>query len=58
MNGILVVNLVVHQGAAVVQLLASKDEALLIRGIALLYVDLHLDIVDGIQADLHLRRRA
>ena len=39
--------------AAVLELLASEDQALLVRGNALLILDLGLDIVDGVRT-LHL----
>merc|ERR550514_929432 len=41
-------DVVVREGAAVLELLARKDEALLIRGNALLVLDLGLDVVDGV----------
>ena len=41
--------LVVTQSAAVLELLAGKDEALLIRGNALLVLDLLLDVLDGVR---------
>ena len=45
----LLLDVVVSQGAAVLQLLAREDEALLVRGDALLVLDLGLDIVDGVR---------
>jgi len=48
-------NVVVGQGASILELLASKDETLLIRGNALLVLDFGLDIFDGI-AGLDLER--
>uniref|UniRef100_A0A453NF08 Uncharacterized protein n=1 Tax=Aegilops tauschii subsp. strangulata TaxID=200361 RepID=A0A453NF08_AEGTS len=71
-KGGLFLDVVVGQGAAVLQLLASKDQALLVRGNALLVLDLSLNIVNGVRAlnlqsdglaseglheDLHLQRR-
>ena len=50
----LLLDVVVRKGAAVLQLLARKDEALLIRGDALLVLDLGLDVVDGVRR-LHLK---
>jgi hypothetical protein len=50
----LLLNVVVGQGAAILQLLASKDQALLVWGNALLVLNLGLDIVDGV-AGLHLQ---
>ena len=49
MKGRLLLNVVVGQGAAVLELLASENETLLIRGNALLVLDLRLDVVDGIR---------
>jgi len=45
----LLLDVVVAQGAAVFELLASEDEALLIRRNALLVLDLALDVVDGVR---------
>ena len=42
-------DVVVAQGATILQLLTSKDQALLVRGNALLVLDLALHIVDGIR---------
>jgi hypothetical protein len=50
----LLLDVVVRQGAAVLQLLAGEDEALLVRRDALLVLDLGLDVVDGVRA-LHLQ---
>ena len=41
--------LVVRQRAAVLELLAREDEALLVRGDALLVLNLLLDILDGVR---------
>jgi hypothetical protein len=41
-------DVVVAQGAAVLQLLSSEDQTLLVRGNSLLVLDLALDIVDGV----------
>ena len=45
----LLLDVVVGQGAAVLKLLSGENEALLIRGNALLVLDLRLDVVDGIR---------
>ena len=65
-------DVVVAQGAAILQLLTSKDQALLVRGNALLVLDLGLDVVNcvrrldfegdgfacqGLHKDLHFRWR-
>ena len=47
-------DVVVGEGAAVLELLASKDQALLVWGDALLVLDLGLHIVDGVRR-LHLQ---
>merc|ERR1712000_487259 len=52
-EGGLLLDVVVGEGAAILKLLASEDQALLIRGDALLVLDLGLDIVDGV-GRLHL----
>lgn len=48
MEGGLFLDVIVAQGAAVFELFAGEDEALLIRGNTLLVLDLALDIVNGI----------
>jgi hypothetical protein len=48
-EGGLLLDVVVGQGAAILKLLASKDETLLVRGDALLVLDLGLDIVNGVR---------
>jgi hypothetical protein len=53
-EGRLLLDVVVAQGAAILQLLASEDQALLIRGNALLVLDLRLDVVDSV-GRLHLK---
>ena len=45
----LLLNVVVRKGSAVLELLASEDESLLIRGDALLILDLGLDILNGVR---------
>ena len=42
-------DVVVRKGAAVLELLAGEDEALLIRGDALLVLDLLLDVLDRVR---------
>jgi hypothetical protein len=44
----LLLDVVVGQGATVLELLAGEDQALLVRGDALLVLDLALDVIDGI----------
>ncbi|KFO95746.1 hypothetical protein N300_10230, partial [Calypte anna] len=44
----LLLDVVVRQGASIFQLLASKDQPLLVGGNALLVLDLSLDIFDGV----------
>jgi hypothetical protein len=41
-------NVVVAQSAAILKLLAGEDQTLLVRGNALLVLDLGLDVVDGV----------
>ena len=53
MQGRLLLDVVVAQGATVFELLAGEDKTLLIRRDALLVLDLALDVVDGIRG-LHL----
>ena len=53
MEGGLLLDVVVRESAAVLELLASEDQALLVRGDALLVLDLGLDVVDGV-GRLHL----
>ena len=48
MEGGLLLDVVVGQRSAVLELLASEDQALLVRRNALLVLDLRLDVVDGI----------
>jgi hypothetical protein len=47
-EGGLLLNIVVRKGAAILELLASENQALLVRRNALLVLNLGLDIVDGI----------
>ena len=51
----LLLDVVVGEGAAVLEVQASKDEALLVRRDALLVLDLGLDDADGV-AGLNLER--
>lgn len=41
-------DVVVAQGTAILELLTSEDETLLVRGNTLLVLDLRLDVVDGV----------
>ena len=49
MEGRLLLDVVVRESAAVLKLLASEDEALLIGRDAFLVLDLGLDVVDGVR---------
>ena len=53
-KGGLLLNVVVSQGAAILKLLASEDQALLVWGNPLLVLNLGLDILDGVRR-LHLQ---
>ena len=48
-EGRLLLDVVVRKSAAVLELLAREDQALLVRRDALLVLDLGLDIVDGVR---------
>merc|ERR1712157_269037 len=48
MEGGLLLDVVIGKSAAILELLASKDESLLIGRDALLVLDLSLDVVDGV----------
>jgi len=48
-EGRLLLDVVVRKSAAVLELLAGEDEALLVRGDSLLVLDLGLHIVDGVR---------
>ena len=50
MEGGLLLDVVVRQGPAILELLASKDEPLLVRRNALLVLDLCLHVVNGVRA--------
>jgi hypothetical protein len=52
-EGALLLDVVVGEGPAVLELLAGEDQPLLVRGNSLLVLDLGLDIVDGV-GRLHL----
>jgi hypothetical protein len=54
MQRALLLNVVVAQGAAILELLASEDETLLIGRDAFLVLDLLLDSLDGVRA-LHFQ---
>ena len=47
-EGALLLNVVVRKSTAVLELLASEDETLLVRGDTLLVLNLRLNIVDGV----------
>merc|ERR1712138_11999 len=49
MEGGLLLDVVVGESPAVLELLTSKDKPLLIRGDALLVLDLGLDVLDGVR---------
>ena len=49
MEGRLLLDVVVREGAAVLELLAGENEALLVRRNALLVLDLRLDVVDRVR---------
>jgi hypothetical protein len=46
-KGLLRLDVVVRKGAAVLELLSSKNKSLLVRGNAFLILDLGLDVVDN-----------
>jgi len=50
----LLLDVVVGEGPSVFELLASEDQPLLVRGDALLVLDLGLDILDGVRG-LHFQ---
>merc|ERR1712077_52942 len=54
MESALLLNVVVRKGPAILQLLSSKDQPLLVWGDALLVLDLGLDILNGVRR-LHLQ---
>ena len=54
-EGRFLLDVVVRKCAAVLELLARKDQALLIRGDALLVLDLSLHVVDRVRG-LHIQR--
>ena len=49
MKGRLLLNIVIGEGTAVLELLTGEDQTLLIRGNTLLVLDLLLDIVNAIR---------
>jgi len=53
-EGALLLDVVVRESASILQLLAGKDQPLLVWGNALLVLDLGLDILDGVRG-LHLQ---
>jgi hypothetical protein len=54
MEGRLLLNVVVRKSATVLELLASEDQALLVRRDALLVLNLRFNIVDGVRG-FHLK---
>ena len=48
MEGALLLDVVVGEGAAVLKLLAGENETLLVRRDAFLVLDLGLDVLDGV----------
>ena len=54
MQGALLLDIIIRESAAILQLLASEDQSLLVWGNALLVLDLRLYIVDSI-ARFHLK---
>lgn len=48
MEGRFLLDVVVGEGTAVLQLLTSEDQTLLVRGNALLILNLALNVVDGV----------
>lgn len=54
MESALLLDIVVGQGPAILKLLASEDQSLLVRGDAFLVLNLGLDVVDGV-GRLHLQ---
>jgi hypothetical protein len=48
-EGRLLLDVVVGESSAILELLTSEDQSLLVRGNALLVLDLGLDIVDGVR---------
>ena len=48
MEGRLLLDIVVRKGPAIFKLLASENEALLVRGNAFFVLDLALDIIDRV----------
>merc|ERR1712038_1564294 len=49
MEGRLLLDVVVREGSSILQLLASKDQPLLVWGDALLVLDLGFDILNGVR---------
>jgi hypothetical protein len=47
-QGALLLNVVVGKSAPILKLLAGKDQTLLVRGDALLVLDLGLDVIDSV----------
>uniref|UniRef100_A0A0A9AYZ8 Uncharacterized protein n=1 Tax=Arundo donax TaxID=35708 RepID=A0A0A9AYZ8_ARUDO len=54
MQGGLLLNIVISNRAGVIELLASEDEALLVRWNPFLVLNLHHDVADGVRG-LHIK---
>ena len=50
MKGRFLLDIVIRQSSAILQLLSGKDQSLLIRGNAFLVLDLLLDVVNGVRS--------
>ena len=50
MEGGLLLDVIVSEGAAILELFSSEDQSLLVWGDALLILDLSLDVVNGVRA--------
>jgi len=48
MKGRFLLDVVISKGSAIFELLASKDESLLVRGNAFFVLDLLFDVIDGV----------
>ena len=51
MEGGLLLDVIVAEGAAILELLAGEDKALLVGDDALLVLDLGLDVIDGLDVE-------
>jgi hypothetical protein len=48
-EGRLLLDVVIREGSAILELLSGEDESLLVRGDSLLVLDLSLDVVDRVR---------